>query len=83
MDRLICRIPMFIPWGLLTSSKKRSTLSMLSSGSPIPMSTMLETGRPLSSWVNSTWSSSSDGRRSRTLPAMVLAQKAQPIRQPT
>ena len=49
----------------------------------MPMSTMLEMGTPLSSWVNSTWSSSSEGRRSRTLPAMVLAQKAQPMRQPT
>ena len=44
---------------------------------------MLEMGTPLSNWVNSTWSSSSEGRRSRTLPAMVLAQKAQPMRQPT
>ena len=54
VDRLMCRMPMFSPWGLLTSSKKRSTLSMLSSGSPMPMSTMLDTGRPLSSWVKST-----------------------------
>ena len=33
--------------------------------------------------MNSTWSSISAGVRSRTLPAMVEAQKAHPIRHPT
>ena len=54
VDRLICRMPMFSPLGLLTSAKNFSTLSLLSSGSPIPISTMLEMARPLSNWVNST-----------------------------
>ena len=49
----------------------------------MPISTMLDTGRPESIWVNSTWSSISAGVRSRTLPAMVEAQKAHPIRHPT
>ena len=44
---------------------------------------MLEMGAPLSIWVNSTWSTISAGDRSRTFPAMVDAQNAQPIRQPT
>ena len=49
----------------------------------MPMRTMLEMGRPESSWVKRTWSSISEGVRSRTLPPRVEAQKAQPIRQPT
>ena len=49
----------------------------------MPMSTMLEMGAPLSSWVKSTWSTISAGVRFRTLPASVEAQKAQPMRQPT
>ena len=40
-------------------------------------------GAPLSIWVDSTWSTISAGARSRTFPAMVDAQNAQPIRQPT
>ena len=49
----------------------------------MPISTILEISRPESSWVNSTWSSISPAVRSRTFPATVLAQKAQPMRQPT
>ena len=49
----------------------------------MPIKTMLETGSPESFWTKITWSSISPGVRSRTLPAMVEAQKAQPIRQPT
>ena len=44
---------------------------------------MLLISSPESIWVNSTWSSISAGVRFRTRPAMVDAQKAQPIRQPT
>ena len=40
VDRLICRMEIFIPSGLFTSSRKRSTLSRLSRGSPMPISTM-------------------------------------------
>ena len=83
VDRLIWRMPMFSPSGWFTSRRKRSTLSRLSRGSPIPISTILEISRPESSWVNSTWSSISPAVRSRTFPATVLAQKAQPMRQPT
>ena len=83
VDREMCRIPMFSPSGWFTRVKKRKTVSKLSKGSPIPIKTMLETGTPLSIWVNSTWSSISAGVRSRTFPAMVEAQKAHPIRHPT
>ena len=83
MDREICRIPMFSPSGWFTRVRNFITVSKLSSGSPIPMSTMLEMGAPLSSWVNSTWSIISAGVRFRTFPARVEAQKAQPMRQPT
>ena len=76
-------MPMFIPSGWFTSSRNRSTLSRLSMGSPIPISTMLETSAPESIWVKSTWSSISAGVKSLTFPAMVEAQKAQPIRHPT
>ena len=51
-------------------------------GSPMPISTMLETRSPASFCVKSTWSSSSPGVRSRTFPARVEAQKAQPMRHP-
>ena len=71
-----------MPSGLFTSSRKRITLSKLSSGSPMPIRTMWEISRPESSWVNSTSSSISWGSRRRTRPPMV-AQKAQPMRQPT
>ena len=76
-------MPMFKPLGWLTSVRNFSTVSILSKGSPIPISTMLETGSPLSNWVKRTWSTISAGVRSRTLPPRVEAQKAQPIRQPT
>ena len=55
--RLMCRMEMFMPSGLFTSSRKRITLSKLSSGSPMPISTMWEMGRPESTCVNSTSSS--------------------------
>ena len=83
VEREMCRMPMFCPSGWFTSSRKRRTLSRLSIGSPMPIKTMLETGSPESFWTKITWSSISPGVRSRTLPAMVEAQKAQPIRQPT
>ena len=83
VDREMCRMPMFSPSGWLTRVRNFITVSKLSSGSPMPMRTMLETGSPLSSWVNSTWAIISAGVRSRTLPARVEAQKAQPMRQPT
>ena len=83
VDREMCRIPMFSPSGWFTSSRNRSTLSRLSMGSPMPISTILEMGAPESFWVKITWSSISPGVKSRTFPAMVDAQKAQPIRQPT
>ena len=76
-------MPMFIPSGWFTRVRNRITVSKLSRGSPMPMSTMLEMGAPLSIWVNSTWSIISAGVRSRTLPARVEAQKAHPMRQPT
>ena len=76
VDREICRIPMFSPSGWFTRVRNFITVSKLSSGSPIPMSTMLE-------MVNSTWSIISAGVRFRTFPARVEAQKAQPMRQPT
>ena len=79
----IWRIPMFSPSGWFTSCRKRSTFTRLSSGSPMPMRTMLEMSFPESSWVKSTWSSISEGVKSLTLPAMVEAQNLQPIRQPT
>ena len=59
------------------------TLSKLSNGSPIPMSTMLEIFRPLSRSEESTSSSISDGSRFRIRPPIVEAQKAHPCRQPT
>ena len=52
-------------------------------GSPMPMRTMLETGSPESFRTKITWSSISPAVRSRTFPARVEAQKAQPMRQPT
>ena len=79
----MCRMEIFMPSALLTSSKNRITLSKLSSGSPIPISTMWLTGKPESIWVNSTWSSISKGSSLRTRPPKVDAQKAQPIAQPT
>ena len=54
VERLICCIEIFIPSGLFTSSKKRNTLARLSSGSPMPISTIWDTGSPESTWVNST-----------------------------
>ena len=74
---------MFSPSGWFTISRNFSTASRLSIGSPMPISTMLEMGAPESFWTKITCSSSSPGVRSRTFPAMVDAQKAQPIRQPT
>ena len=79
----MCRIPMFSPSGWFTSSRNRSTLSRLSSGSPMPIKTILEMGSPESFWAKITWSRISDGVKSLTLPAIVDAQKAHPIRQPT
>ena len=81
--RLMWRMEIFMPSGWFTSSRKRMTLSKLSSGSPMPMSTMWEMGRPESICVNSTSSSISKGSKRRTSPPMVDAQKAQPMRQPT
>ena len=52
-------------------------------GSPMPMSTILDTSRPLSAWVKITCSAISPAVRSRTLPPRVEAQKAQPMRHPT
>ena len=77
------RIPMCSPSGLLTSSRNRRTLSRLSRGSPIPISTILETSSPESSWVNSTWSSISEAVSRRTSPPRVEAQNLQPMAQPT
>lgn len=54
VDREMWRMPMFRPSAWLTSSRKRRTLSRLSMGSPMPIKTMLEMGRPLSIWVKST-----------------------------
>ena len=59
------------------------TLSKLSSGSPMPMSTMFEMGRPDSFCENMTSSRISEGSRPLIRPPMVEAQKAQPWRQPT
>ena len=79
----MCRMEICIPSGLFTSSRKRITLSKLSSGSPMPMSTIWEMGWPESTCVNRTWSSISNGSSRRTKPPRVDAQKAQPMRQPT
>ena len=57
VDRLMWRMEMFIPSSLFTSSRNRITLSKLSRGSPIPIRTMWEMGKPESTWVNSTSSS--------------------------
>ena len=72
------RMPMFAPSGLFTSSRKRMTLSKLSSGSPMPMSTMFDIVFPESSCENKTSSNISDGSRFRTSPPIVEAQNAQP-----
>ena len=78
VDSDMCRMPIFIPCGWFTSSRKRMTLSKLSSGSPMPIRTILDIGLPESSCENSTSSSISDGSRQRTRPPMVEAQNAQP-----
>jgi len=77
------RIPMLTPSGEVIFSRNFITSSKLSSGSPIPISTILEMGRPESSWEKSTWSRSSDGSSLRTRPPIVDAQNLQPIGQPT
>ena len=79
----MCRMLMLRPSGWLMSSRNRMTVSKLSSGSPMPINTMCETGRPDSFSENSTSFSISEGVRFRTSPPMVEAQKAHPCRQPT
>ena len=54
VDRLMWRMEMFMPSGLFTSSRNRSTLSKLSRGSPMPIRTIWDTGRPESIWVKRT-----------------------------
>ena len=83
VEREMCRIPMFMLSGGFTSSRKRITASKLSSGSPMPISTMFEIVSPESSCENSTWSSSSAGVSRRTRPPSVDAQNLHPIGQPT
>ena len=46
VDREMWRMPMFIPSGWFTRVRNRITVSKLSRGSPMPMSTMLEMGAP-------------------------------------
>ena len=79
----MCLMPMSIPCGQLTSCRNFTTLSKLSSGSPMPISTMFDIFSPESFSENMTSSSISPGSRLRTSPPMVEAQKAQPWRQPT
>ena len=79
----MCRIPMFMPSGWFTSLRNFMTLSKLSSGSPIPMSTMCPIFKPDSFSENMTSSSISPASRFLTSPPIVDAQKAQPWRQPT
>ena len=76
-------MPMFIPEGELTSLRKRTTLSKLSSGSPMPMSTRWFTGFPAALSLTMNSSSISQAFRFRFLPPMVEAQKLQPMAQPT
>ena len=45
------RIPMFTPSGEEMFSRKRMTSSKLSSGSPMPISTMWEMRSPMSFWA--------------------------------
>ena len=51
VDRLMLRMPMLTPSGEVIFSRKRITSSKLSSGSPMPMSTMWEMRSPMSFWA--------------------------------
>ena len=51
VERLMFRIPMFTPSGDEMFSRKRMTSSKLSSGSPMPISTMWEMRSPMSFWA--------------------------------
>ena len=92
VDTDTCRMLMFSPPGSPSILRKVTTLSKLSSGSPLPISTTLSTGRrsglmaraPRTYAPAATTSPSiSKGARSRTFPPRPDAQKAQPIAQPT
>ena len=48
VERLMFRIPMLTPSGEVMFSRNRITSSKLSSGSPMPMSTMWEMRSPMS-----------------------------------
>ena len=83
MERDTWRRLRFSPSGEERISRNRTTLSKLSSGSPMPIKTKLAIFSPVSSSAAYTSSSISDGVRFRTQPARVEAQKLQPIRHPT
>ena len=69
----------------LSASAAASTASVLSSGSPMPMNTMLVTRCPSASmWrrQNNAWSTISAASRSRQKPSSPVAQNGQPTAQP-
>ena len=78
---------MLSPSGAFNRCKNLTTLSKLSKGSPLPMSTIFDTfsspSCSASLFTQRTSASISPGRRFLTLPSSVDAQNAHPIAQPT
>ncbi len=83
VERLMLRMPMFTPCGQEMIDRKSITLSKLSSGSPMPISTMCETRSPVSAMTAYISPAISPAVRFRTRPPCVEAQKRHPMRQPT
>src|SRR5699024_6962021 len=85
VDSEMLRWEMLSPSCADTSRKNLTTLSKLSSGSPLPINTMLVTylSPPPSAFTASTCPSISPDDRLRINPSRVLAQNLQPKRHPT
>jgi len=81
VEMVMWRAPIFMV--LFMNSCACITDGRLSSGSPIPMKTMLLTRVPNSSWMWRTWSMISYGMRLRAKPPLPVAQKVQRMGQPT
>ena len=82
VETVILRVPSAKRSGSASASMALTRFSRLSSGSPMPMKTTFVM-RPSRRDISTAWSSISPTVRFRVKPSAPVAQKAQPIAQPT